>query len=515
MADSTPNLQQMTSTQANKEALFNSLFGAVSPSAMYGQNVLASSGLTWAYYGGRWNGAAVANGTVTLTASTTNYIVANRSTGAVSIATTTTNWNDTTNYLRLYQVTTNTTAPTATGIQDVRPTPGMGGGGGPANTDALPEGSTNLYFTTARVRATDLAGLSTATATAVTSSDTILSGMGKLQAQVSAVALTNRIMNGDMAIAQRGSSFAAVANGQYTLDRWRVGVSTTGVVTIAQVADAPGDNEFQYSQRMTVTTADTSIAAGEFLGIQQFIEGYNVRDLAGRDFTLSFRVRSSKTGVHCVSFGNTGADRSFIAEYTVTAANTWETKTLTVPGGLITAGTWDWTNGRGLYVGFTLACGSSLQTTPNAWQTGNYVGTANQVNCLDTIGNIFAITGVDLKPGANATAFQHVNYATALQECFRYTRPFPMSPGMAYSTSAATFRCDIGTPMRATPSATAGTYQAITATGSNAAGTLGAMNLTQGVTVTFDLTAVAGSPLVAGNATFIVPPAGALLTAEL
>jgi hypothetical protein len=230
----------------------------------------------------------------------------------------------------------------------------------------------------------------------------------------------NRIINGKMDIAQRGTSFAAVADAAYTLDRWRFGNTSAAVVTISQQGDVPADNEFQNSLRVAVTTADASIAAGDTCFISQRIEGYNVRDLIGRTFTLRFRVRSSKTGAHCVAFRNSGLNRSAVAEYTVNAANTWETKTITLTGGLITAGTWDWTNNTGLEVCFVLAAGSTFQGTAGAWQTGNFLDTANQVNCLDSNTNIFAITGVQLEPGAVDSPFEHRPFGVELGLCQRY-----------------------------------------------------------------------------------------------
>lgn len=233
--------------------------------------------------------------------------------------------------------------------------------------------------------------------------------------------LRNRIINGKMDISQRGTSFAAIATGSYTLDRWSYnGVAGTSVVTISQQSDVPSSNEFQNSLRLAVTTADTSIAAGENTTITQVIEGYNARDLIGKTFTLSFWVRSSKTGTHCIAFRNSGTDRSYVAEYTVNAANTWETKSITVSGGLITAGTWNWTNGAGLYMTFALAAGTTFQTTAGAWQTGNFVATSNQVNCLDSNTNIFALTGVQLEVGGVATPFEHRPIGVELALCQRY-----------------------------------------------------------------------------------------------
>jgi hypothetical protein len=232
----------------------------------------------------------------------------------------------------------------------------------------------------------------------------------------------NRIINGDMQIAQRGTSFAA-SNG-YGLDRWIFGPLGEMVCTVSQSSDVPNDT-FQNSIKVDVTTADTSIAAGQVTQLIQYIEGYNVRDLIGTTFTLSFWVKSPKTGVHCVAFRNINAagappDRSHIKQYTVVAANTWEYKTLTVTGGLITAGTWNWTNGIGLSVTFTLACGTTFQTTADAWQTGNFIATANQVNVMDNTANDFFLTGVQLEPGTVATPFERRSYTTELQLCQRY-----------------------------------------------------------------------------------------------
>lgn len=227
----------------------------------------------------------------------------------------------------------------------------------------------------------------------------------------------NKIINGKMEIAQRGTGFSA-ANG-YNLDRWSLVNTTSAVVTIDQQSDFPG-NEFRTYHRTVVTTADAAVAASDTYANFQSIEGFNVRDLIGRTFTLSFWVRSSKTGTHCVAFKNSGADRAYIAEYTINAANTWEQKSVTVSGGLITAGTWNWTNGVGLSVVFTLVNGTTRQTTAGVWQTGDFYSTANQVNCLDTVGNIFAITGVQLEAGSVATPFEHRPYGIELALCQRY-----------------------------------------------------------------------------------------------
>jgi hypothetical protein len=229
----------------------------------------------------------------------------------------------------------------------------------------------------------------------------------------------NRIINGNFDIAQRGTSFAAIANAAYSLDRWIWGQAGAMVCTVTQSTDVP-NNTFQSSCKVDVTTVDSSIAVGDYAFISQKIEGYNVRDLIGTTFTVSFWVKSPKTGVHCVSFSNSGQNRSYIKEYTIAVVNTWEYKTVTVTGGLITAGTWNWTNGEGLEVGFSLATGSTYQTTSDAWQTGDFLGTANQVNVMDNTANDFFLTGVQLEPGPVATPFERRPIGTELALCQRY-----------------------------------------------------------------------------------------------
>jgi hypothetical protein len=272
----------------------------------------------------------------------------------------------------------------------------------------------------------------------------------------------NKIINGKMDISERGGSFPAIAANAYFLDRWAIGIggSTSAVLTASQQTDAPTNNEFLQSLRLAVTTADTSIASTEFVSIRQRVEGYNVRDLIGRTFTLSFWVRSSKTGIHCVSLQNSGVDRSYVAEYTITTANTWEQKTITVSGGLITAGTWNWTAGIGLAVEWALAAGTSFHTTAGAWQTGNFRATANQVNCLDSTSNIFAITGIQLEVGSVATPFEHRPFGAELALCQRYYVRYAtnnMVLGNGHLNSATQYDV-VGTfpvTMRAAPTATA------------------------------------------------------------
>lgn len=256
--------------------------------------------------------------------------------------------------------------------------------------------------------------------------------------------LRNKIINGAMEVAQRGTSFTVTTgtSAVYSLDRWtRVSV-TSAVLTVTQAADGPSsDLTLPYSLRCTVATADPTVGATEYSVIAQKIEGYSARDLVGNTFTLSFWVRSAKIGTHCVTFYNgsyPSIDQSYVAEYAIAAANTWEYKEVTVIGGLPTAGTWDWTNGAGLTVGWTLYCGTNRQIAAGSWNSSSWgLGTASQVNVLDTIGNIFAITGTQLEIGSQVTPFEHRPFGTELALCQRYyEKSFPYGTAPAQNVGS-------------------------------------------------------------------------------
>jgi hypothetical protein len=324
--------------------------------------------------------------------------------------------------------------------------------------------------------------------------------------------MRNRIMNGAMTVAQRGTSFPAIAGNTYTLDRWLWNNNGSMVCTVSVSSDVPNDT-FINSLKVDVTTADASIAAGEYASILQPIEGVNVRDLIGTTFTLSFWVKSPKVGVHCVSFRNERAplpDRSYVKEYTVVTANTWEYKTVTVVGGLITAGTWNWTNGLGLDVLFALSAGTTWHTTADAWQTGNFIATANQVNVMDNTANDFFITGVQLEPGPIATPFERRPIGAELALCQRYfwrssvAQGNAIATGQVLNTTSAGYLVELPVPLRSS-SITVGPNNLY---GTQANGTFVLFTTLQGATavnlskVVINLTGASG--LAAGNASLLV-----------
>jgi hypothetical protein len=261
-------------------------------------------------------------------------------------------------------------------------------------------------------------------------------------------------LNGAMVIAQRATSFECPANAYTkTLDSWEVGLIGAAVATVTQSTDVPAGSDFQFSQRVTINTADTSIAAGDLAVLLTSVEGYDARDLIGKPIAVTFDVRSAKTGAHGVAFKNSGYDRSYITTFTVNAANTWEKKTVLIPAGLITAGTWDWTSGAGLYAVFTLAAGTTYRSTAGSWLTGDYLTTSAQGNVCDAVNNIFAVTGVHISRGTGEVPYEHMPHQKELTWAQRYLRPNGCLTGVSISTTIIQ-GCAVdftGTPMRAPP----------------------------------------------------------------
>ena len=238
------------------------------------------------------------------------------------------------------------------------------------------------------------------------------------------VNMKNRIINGAMTIDQRnaGASVTAPTAGGYTLDRWYVEEGTDGAATIQQITDAP--TGFNNSLRMTVTSADASLGTSQYFEINQTIEGFNTADLAfgtasASTVTLSFWVKSSLTGTFGGSLRNSAYNRSYPFSYTISSANTWEQKSITIAGD--TTGTWiGATNGAGIRLSFCIAAGTNLLGTANAWAGANNIGATGSTNIMATNGATWQVTGVQLEVGSTATSFDYRPYGTELALCQRY-----------------------------------------------------------------------------------------------
>jgi len=238
----------------------------------------------------------------------------------------------------------------------------------------------------------------------------------------------NRIINGDMGIAQRTSSSTANSLSNATLrydtvDRWGYWAEAASKFTVSQSSTAP--TGFSTSALITSSTA-LSVGAGTYYSFAQRIEGFNFSDFGfgtanAKSFTVSFWVRSSITGTFPFYCFNSGWSRSYASTFTINAANTWEQKTITVAGD--TSGTWvGSTNGYGIEVGFTLAAGSNwFAPSANTWSSTNFgLGLSGATNFLATNGATLYITGVQLEVGSVATPFERRDYGTELSRCQRY-----------------------------------------------------------------------------------------------
>ena len=273
----------------------------------------------------------------------------------------------------------------------------------------------------------------------------------------------NIIINGDMSIAQRGTSSSSVTDsGYYTIDRFKWNVSASDTVTLSQSTDVPTGQVFTNSYKVDVTTADSSIGANEFAHIQHRIEAQNLQYLkygtsSAETLTLSFWVKSTKTGTYCIALEKEDNTRyDYVAEYSISSASTWEKKTITIaPDSNIKAagGAIDNNNGEGFNLKFVLATGSSRQGSNETWNTSTPAdGTSNQVNFLDSTANDFYITGVQLEAGTTASEFEFLPYDVNLQRCLRYFQKLDSFYCMAFSTTTVqTFRA-LTPIMRASPS---------------------------------------------------------------
>ena len=234
----------------------------------------------------------------------------------------------------------------------------------------------------------------------------------------------NRIINGAMVVDQRNEGASQTpTNGAYMLDRWTINVSQASKLTQQQNAGSVTPPA-GFSKYMGFTSSSAySVLTGDYFVFSQYIEGLNSADFAwgtasAATVTLSFWIRSSLTGAFGGSLRNNAADRSYPFSYTISAANTWEQKTVTIAGD--TSGTWLTTNGIGVIVTLSLGAGSTFNGTVNAWSAGNYLQPSGSTSVVGTNGATFYITGVQLERGSTASSFEYRSYGTELQLCQRY-----------------------------------------------------------------------------------------------
>jgi len=232
----------------------------------------------------------------------------------------------------------------------------------------------------------------------------------------------NRIINGDMRIDQRNAGASVTPTTlTFGVDRWGSSEQTDGSITLQQSGTVPVG--FTSSLLVTVTSADSSLGATQYAILRQGIEGVNISDLNwgtsnARPVTLSFWVRSSLTGAFGGAIQNNAQDRSYPFSYTINSANTFEYKTVTIPGD--TTGTWLTNNSAGMFVWFSFAAGSTYSGTAATWASSLLFAPTDATNLLGTNGATWYLTGVQLESGTVATPFERRSYGQELALCQRY-----------------------------------------------------------------------------------------------
>jgi hypothetical protein len=270
--------------------------------------------------------------------------------------------------------------------------------------------------------------------------------------------MVNKIINGAMVIDQRnaGASVSVQTSTEYSLDRWRVYSSQNSKYSVQQSTTVPAG--FKNSLLITSSSA-YAVVATDIFAVSQYIEGFNVADLGwgsagAASITLSFWVRSSLTGTFGGSLTNGGYTRSYPFTYTISVANTWEQKSITIAGD--TTGTWATDNTAGIRVWLGLGVGTSFSGTANAWASAEYESITGATSVVGTSGATFYITGVQLEKGSTATSFDYRPYGTELALCQRYYSQGTIVPtynGAALSVTMPAFNF-YGQPMRISPTVT-------------------------------------------------------------
>ena len=232
----------------------------------------------------------------------------------------------------------------------------------------------------------------------------------------------NLVHNGEFIVSQRNFSSSAVTQtGEaFTIDRWKTRMSANSKFSVQQVADAPAG--FYNSAKIT-SLAATTVGASDYYQFQHCIEGFNLNPAdfgtaTAKALTLSFHVKSSLTGTFSVCFSNNAGDRFLAQNYTISSADTWEKKTISVPA--ITTGSWNRGNTAGLFIYFTLGAGSGTLQSTGSWGTSFGRGGTGGANVVATNGATWQITGVQLEVGSVTTDFEHRSFGQELSLCHRY-----------------------------------------------------------------------------------------------
>jgi len=256
----------------------------------------------------------------------------------------------------------------------------------------------------------------------------------------SSLAAKNFIINGNMSVAQRGTSATGKTSaGYYASDRWRLDISSAGTWTQIQSTDVPTGQGFSNSTKLDCTTADGSLGASDRVFITQRMEDQNCVSSAkgtsdAKSLTASFWVKSNKTGTYILELYDSHNSRHISKSYTISSADTWEYKTITFAGD--TTGAFANDNGIGFMLQFWLAAGSDYTsgTLATSWQASDNTDRAvGQLNLADSTDNEWLLTGVQLEIGEKATEFESEPYEATLAKCQRYYLRRNSESGQVYT----------------------------------------------------------------------------------
>ena len=276
----------------------------------------------------------------------------------------------------------------------------------------------------------------------------------------------NFIINGAMNVSQRSTSETGLTSSGYkTIDRFRFSAGTAGTWTMTQSSDVPTGYGFANSLKLDCTTANSSLSAGSDMSLQYKLEGQDVQTLrkgtsSAVPVTLSFWVKSTKTGTFICELHDLDNSRNISQAYTVSSSNTWEKKELTFVGD--TTGALNDDNGESLRVQFHLVAGTTYTsgTLATAWVSPTSANRAvGQVNIADSTSNDWLLTGVQMEIGEKATEFEHEPFETTLRKASRYYTEISRADNntahlVGYVQTAAVARYSFHVPMRTTPSIT-------------------------------------------------------------
>jgi hypothetical protein len=281
-----------------------------------------------------------------------------------------------------------------------------------------------------------LAGVTTVTSVKVGAAVTIsesgieASGIGITCANINGTQIGGRrnlIINGAMQVAQRGTVTSITSSTYAGPDRFRFGIASHGTFTVSQDSSAPTGSGFANSLKLDCTAADTSVASGTAGYFQHKLEGQDCQRIkkgtsSAEQLAVQFWVKSNKTGTYALQCQDNDNSRNFTTTYSISSADTWEKKTITIPAD--TTGALDDDNAVSLTFNFWLVAGTNYTSgsASDTWygNTATNMAKGHTVNIADSTSNTWYMTGFQVEIGSQATAFEHRTYGEELSLCQRY-----------------------------------------------------------------------------------------------